>query len=84
MYPIVKTIKRIDALNNGIIRTPDEEKYDDIYFKLVDKREEVLKAFKAWIYEEGPFRPLSRNRRKQIKLACKLLKINSHILRCSI
>ena len=85
MYPIVKTIKRINALNNGIIRTPNDDKYDDIYFKLVDKRNELYENLKLWMYEQGRLCTLSRGRRAQIKLACKLLNINPHsILRSSI
>lgn len=84
MYPIVKTIKRINTLNKGIIRIPTDDKYDDIYDKLIEKRESLVTNIKMWIHEDGLLRTRG-NRRKQIKLACKLLGIDSYaILRSSI
>lgn len=75
MCPIV-TIQRINALNNGILRVPDDERYDIIYFKLTDKRDKLSADLKAWICVND--QKLKRQRKQQVILVCELMKINYH------
>lgn len=75
MCPIV-IIQRINALNNGISRVPDDERYDDIYWKLTGKRDELVTNLKIWICAKD--RKLKHQRKQQVLLVCQLMKMDYH------
>lgn len=80
----VNALRRIARLNDAISNAPTTEKYDDIVNKLFDKRD-ILKA-QLRAYTHCPdrtnqyLRRLAFQRRKQVKLACRILRINYYTL----
>ena len=74
---IVKTIKRIALLNNALDRIPFDDRYDDIWDSIMDKRAALNASLRAYINDES-FGNTRRQRRQQIRLACKLLNLDKH------
>ena len=67
----VNAIRRIKAINEAIDRTPNDDRYDDLVDRLLDKRDILRAEIKAYKRNGN-----KGNRRKQIMLACKLLRIS--------
>lgn len=78
----VNTIRRIIAINNGISRiiNRDDERYDELWDSLEDKRDILVKSIKDYIKcpdrtnKELRYRAFIR--RKQVNLACKYLDVD--------
>lgn len=77
----VNVIRRIIAIDKGLLRIDFfDEKYDDIWFKLLDKRSALVKSIKD--FTECPDRTNKELRyksflyRKQVRLACRLLGVD--------
>ena len=80
----VNILRRLQKINDAIANAPLPEKYDDVIDKLLDKRD-LLKA-QLRTYTHCPDRTNPELRmvfclhRKQVKLACRLLRINYYCL----
>jgi hypothetical protein len=72
---IVRTVKRIDALNKAIKRVPDSEKYDAVWDALYDKKEALIALLKTWANGAEKRKEIIR-RWRNIRLACNLLKMD--------
>ena len=73
---IVRTLKRIIAINKAIDKIPNVEKYDDIYNRLWDKKDALVAMLKE--YKNSPDGEVRKIRRKNWKLACKYLNVNCY------
>ena len=80
-FGYVNAIRRITKIDEAIDRAPNADKFDDILDKLFDKRDTLVASIKAYI--KTPVRNdstffQSGVRRKQVRLACKLLGVDYH------
>ena len=80
----VNIIRRIANLNNAIHRIPTDERYDEVYFRLTDKRSQLRDSLRDYSYcLDRTDREALRfyyARRKQVKLACQLLGVDYHAI----
>ena len=71
---IVKTVKRINALNKAAERISDLDKYFDVWDRILDKKDLLIAELKAYARSDSNRKNTIR-RWKNIKLACKLLNL---------
>lgn len=80
----VNIIRRIDNLNKAILRIPLDERYDELYFSIDDKRRQLRDSLRVYIHcPDRTDRELRRRysaHRKQVKLACQLLGVDYHAI----
>lgn len=82
----VNTIRRIMMLDNALVRIQthdsfwDSDRYDDVDDRLFGKRNELVRSLRNYVTcPDRTNRELRRqyaNRRKQVKLACRLLGVD--------
>ena len=74
----VHLVRRISALRSAQIRAlhyADRHPETDIDFEIADKIDYLKKSIKDWYTDD---RPTRRRRSKQVRLACKLLRVDYH------
>jgi hypothetical protein len=76
----VRLIRRIDMINRAVDRTPDDDRHEALLDALWVKRVMLIKELKGYIMGgDTAFDNINREarycRRRQVKLACKLLDI---------
>ena len=74
----VHLVRRISALRSAQIRAQDyadRHPETDIDYKIYDKIDSLKKSIKDWYTDD---RPTRRRRSKQVRLACKLLRVDYH------
>lgn len=73
----INIIRRITLINKAIDRVPDAEAYDNIANRLFDKKDILVKSLKDYIkcldMTDKEQRRTSAVKRRQLKLACRLL-----------
>lgn len=78
----VSVIRRIIAIDKALARIPEEERYDDVWERLYDKRDTLAKSLKDYIKRPNLANKELRHawyiRRKQVILACTLLHVDFH------
>ena len=76
----VKTIRRIIKIDEALGRIPWDDKYDEVYERLCDKRDLLVASIKEYLKcpdrTVRELRVRSYQRKKQVKLACQLLKVD--------
>lgn len=81
----INTLRRIVKINEALDRIDElDERYDDIWNKLWDKRDAFVKSIKDYIRcpdkTDKELRRKSYIRRKQVLLACRYLNIDYYRL----
>lgn len=74
----VNLVRRLAALRSAQIRAQDyadRHPETDIDFKIADKIGALKNAIKDWYTDD---RPTRRRRSKQVRLACRLLRVDYH------
>ena len=74
----VQLIRRIATLQSAQIRAmhyADRHPETDIDFEIADKIDYLKKSIKDWYTDD---RPTRRRRSKQVRLACRLLRVDYH------
>lgn len=76
----VNIIRRIIKIDEAIDRIPWNDKYDDVYENLCNKRDLLVASIKEYLKcpdrTVRELRVRSLQRKKQVKLACQLLSVN--------
>lgn len=76
----VNAIRRIISIDAALERIPNNDRYDDIWERLLDKREVLCKSVKEYAKyvrtADRSVRSACYNRRKQVLLACNLLGVD--------
>ena len=70
---IVNTITRITLINNALDRLPYDERYDEIWERLVDKRMTLRDALDNWMNDKEVNRDIRIQRRHAVRLACRII-----------
>jgi hypothetical protein len=70
---IVNTITRITLINNALDRLPYDERYDEIWERLVDKRTTLRDALDNWMNSKEVSASIRIQRRHAVRLACRLI-----------
>ena len=70
---IVNTITRITLINNALDRLPYDERYDDIWERLVDKRTTLRNELDNWMHDKEVSASIRVQRRHVVRLACRLI-----------
>lgn len=70
---IVNTITRITLINNALDRLPYDERYDDIWERLVDKRTTLRNELDNWMHDKEVSASIRVQRRHAVRLACRLI-----------
>ena len=70
---IVNTITRITLINNALDRLPYDERYDDIWERLVDKRTTLRDALDNWMNSKEVSASIRIQRRHAVRLACRII-----------
>lgn len=70
---IVNTVTRITLINNALDRLPYDERYDDIWERLVDKRTTLRNELDNWMHDKEVSASIRVQRRHAVRLACRII-----------